>query len=113
VNTKANAPPKTLKAGGRQLWRNVVNGWDVAQEQYCLLENACKCQDRIDRLSAIVEKEGPVQRNRFGVAVAHPAALLLRSEVSNFSQLYRLLQLEAPRGGGDGPGRPAGWAPED
>jgi len=40
VNTKANAPPKTLKAGGRQLWRNVVNGWDVAQEQHCLLENA-------------------------------------------------------------------------
>ncbi len=114
MKTRANTAPKTLKAGGKRLWRDVVDGWDVAPEQYCLLENSCKSQDRIDLLSAIVEKEGPVQLNRFGMAVAHPAALLLRGEVANFSQLYRLLQLDAPSGGGGaGPGRPTGWVSED
>jgi hypothetical protein len=111
VNTKGNRPPKGLKSGGKQLWRNVLDGWDVAEEQYVLLENACRSQDRIDRLVAIVDKEGPVQRNRFGVSVAHPAALLLRSEVANFSQLYRLLQLEAPSGDSPRAGRPDGFGP--
>jgi hypothetical protein len=52
------------------------------------------------------------QKNRFGMAAAHPAALLLRSEVANFAQLYRLLQLQAPSGEDDGVGRPIGYAPE-
>ena len=104
-------PPKGLKAGGKELWKSVLSGWDVAKEQFQLLENVCRSQDRIDRLSRIVEREGPVVKGRFGVSVAHPAALLLRSEVANFSQLYRLLQLEAPSGS-PRPGRPDGWQPE-
>jgi hypothetical protein len=104
-----NTPPRTLKAGGKRLWANVVTGWEIAPEQAVLLENACKSQDRIDRLSRIIDKEGPVTKNRFGVLVPHPAAVLLRGEVANFSQLYRLLQLGAP--GGDDPraGRPDDW----
>ena len=108
-----NSKAPRLGPGGKRLWNSVLSGWDVPEEQHQLLENVCRSQDRMDRLSRILEAEGPVQKNRFEVSVAHPAALLLRSEVANFSQLYRLLQLAAPSGGGDGPGRPAGWAPED
>jgi hypothetical protein len=106
-----NTPPKTLKASGKRLWNNVVDGWEIAPEQAVLLENACRSQDRIDRLSRIIDKEGPVTKNRFGVLVPHPAAVLLRGEVANFSQLYRLLQLQAPSGEDNGPGRP--WSPEE
>jgi len=108
-----NKGPKTLKVGGKRLWKNILDGWDVPPEQYCLLENVCRSQDRIDRLQRILDREGPITKNRFGVAIAHPAALLLRGEVANFSQLYRLLQLDAPSGGAAGPGRPTGWQPED
>ena len=108
-----NGKVPQLKAGGKRLWKSVLSGWDVPEEQHQLLENVCRSQDRIDLLSRILEAEGPVQKNRFGVSVAHPAALLLRSEVANFSQLYRLLQLAAPSGDDDGPGRPAGWTSED
>jgi hypothetical protein len=108
-----NSKGPRLGAGGKRLWASVLSGWDCPEEQHQLLENVCKSQDRIDLLSKMIEAEGPVQRNRFGVAIAHPAALLLRSEVANFSQLYRLLQLAAPSGDDGGPGRPAGWVPED
>ena len=107
-----NTVPKTLRAGGKRLWRNVIDGWEVQSEQYGLLENVCRSQDRIDRLTRTVDREGMTQKNRFGTAVAHPAALLLRSEVANFSALYRLLQLQAPSGGEDGAGRPIGYTPE-
>jgi len=107
-----NTVPKTLLAGGKRLWRNVIDGWEVQSEQYGLLENVCRSQDRIDKLTRIVDRQGMTQKNRFGQAVAHPAALLLRSEVANFTQLYRLLQLQAPSGGEDGAGRPTGYTPE-
>jgi hypothetical protein len=87
--------PTGLKKGGKQLWKDSLAGWDIPSEQHQLLENACRSQDRIDELQKLIERDGPVIKGRFGL-VAHPASQLLRSEVSNFSQLYRLLQLEAP-----------------
>jgi len=84
----------------------------VPEELWNLLESLCRCQDRIDRLSRILDKEGPVTKNRYGTLTAHPAALLLRSEVSNFSQLYRLLNLESPTGNDVRAGRRDGWSPE-
>jgi len=109
---RLNAPPTGLKMGGKRLWHNVIDGWEVPAEQHSLLENVCRSQDRIDKLTRIVDRQGMTQKNRFGMAAAHPAALLLRSEVANFAQLYRLLQLQAPSGEDDGVGRPIGYAPE-
>lgn len=108
-----NGLPTGLKAGGKKLWESITSGWDIAPEQHQLLENVCRSQDRIDKLSHILDDQEPVVPNRFGVLIAHPAAQLLRSEVANFSQLYRLLQLEAPSGNDSRPGRPDGWQPED
>ena len=107
-----NKAPNVLKAGGKRLWNQLKSGWDPPDEMENLVRNVCQSQDRIDRLNKILEREGPVVRNRWGVPVPHPAALLLRSEISNFSQLYRLLQLEAPTGADIRAGRPDGWTPE-
>jgi hypothetical protein len=108
-----NKPPKGLGEGGKTLWRQILDGWEVPDEQKQVLENVCRSQDRIDGLQKTLEREGMTTKNRFGVPIAHPAALLLRSEVANFSQLYRLLQLAAPSGEDNGPGRPAGWPMEE
>lgn len=104
--------PNGLKAGGKRLWNQLRSGWDPPAEMENLVRNVCLSQDRIDRLNRILEREGPVVKNRWGVPVPHPAALLLRSEVSNFSQLYRLLNLESPSGVDLRAGRPDGWTPE-
>ena len=90
----------------------MLSGWNPPEELWGLLENLARSQDRIDKLTRIVDREGPVTKNRWGVPVAHPAALLLRSEFATFAQLYRLLQLESPSGNDVRAGRPDGWVPE-
>jgi hypothetical protein len=104
--------PNGLKAGGKRLYSQIKSGWEPPPEMETVLLNVCRSQDRIDRLNRILETEGPVVKNRWSVPVPHPAALLLRSEISNFSQLYRLLNLEAPSGVDSRAGRPDGWSPE-
>ena len=104
--------PRGLKKGGRKLWGEIKSGWNPPEEMEKVLLNVCQSQDRLDQLNRIIEAEGPVVRNRWNVPVPHPAALLLRSEISNFSQLYRLLNLESPTGNDVRAGRPAGWTPE-
>jgi len=106
------SPPKTLKAAGRQLWKDLLSGWALVPEQYVLLQSLCECQDRIAELSATLRKEGQTITDRFGQLRQHPCSAALKGENGNFSRLYRLLALEPPSGGGDGPGRPVGWQGE-
>jgi P27 family predicted phage terminase small subunit len=108
-----NKAPTGLRHGGKTLWRQILDGWEVPDEQLQILENVCRSQDRIDTLQRTLEREGMTTKNRFGVIVAHPATNILRAEVANFSALYRLLQLAAPSGEDDGPGRRAGWSMEE
>jgi len=106
-------PPKTLKKLGKQLWEDVVNGWEVQPEHAILLQDLCECQDRIGELSRILREEGQIMQDRFGVAKPHPAALILKGEVGNFTRLYKALALEVPGGSDVRPGRPDEWQPED
>lgn len=106
-------PPATLKAKGKQLWRDVLGGWDVQPEQLVVLQNLCECQDRISELSRVLRKEKQIILDRFGIQKAHPAAIVLKGEVGNFTRLYKALALEVPGGSESRPGRPDGWVPED
>jgi hypothetical protein len=105
--------PKTLKAKGKQLWRDVLAGWDVQAEQLVLLQDLCECQDRISELSGILRKEGQLSLDRFGISRPHPATLILKGEVGNFTRLYKALALETPGGSDLRPGRPDGFSPEE
>lgn len=102
-------PPKTLKAAGKRLWKDCLEGWGIAPEQFTLLRDLCECEDRIADLSAVLRREGQTTTDRFGQSRVHPASLALKAENGNFSRLYRLLALEPPAGPGDSPGRPVGW----
>jgi hypothetical protein len=113
LTTQGNKPPRGLQKGGKTLWKQVLNGWEVPPEQYQVLENCCKSQDRIDSLQATLEREGLTVRDRFGKPIPHPAASLLTAEIRNFGTLYRLLCLSAPSGEEPlGRGRQLGWSLE-
>jgi len=75
-----------------------LDGWEVPPEQFQVLENCCRSQDRIDTLQRALEREGMTIKNRFGVRIQHPAVSMLRAEIANFGTLYRLLSLAAPSG---------------
>ena len=106
-------PPKTLKKTGKQLWGDVINGWEVQPEQLVLLQDLCECQDRISELSQMLRKEGQIIRDRFSIQKPHPAAIVLKGEIGNFTRLYKALALEVPGGSDSRPGRPDGWQPKD
>lgn len=111
---KGQKPPKGLQKTGKKLWFQIISGWEIVEEQYQLLENCCRSQDRIDTLQATLEDEGMTVRDRFGKPIPHPAAGLLRAEIANFGTLYRLLCLSAPSGEEPlGRGRQLGWSLED
>jgi P27 family predicted phage terminase small subunit len=105
-------PPKTLKASGKRLWKDLLSGWDIQLEQFVLLQALCESQDRISELSETLRREGRVVADRFGQLRPHPATLILKGENGSFARLFKLLALEPPSGLGDGPGRPAGFMPE-
>ena len=105
-------PPKSLKKQGRQLWGDIINGWEIPPEQAILLRDLCESQDRITELTTILRREGQIIRDRFGIQKPHPAAIVLKGEIGNFTRLYRALALEVPGGDPPGPGRPAGWSPD-
>lgn len=106
-------PPKGLKKQGKTLWKDVVNGWEIQPEQAVLLQDLCESQDRITELSGILREQGQIIKDRFGVAKPHPATLILKGEIGNFTRLYKALGLEIPSNPDSCPGRPAGWSPED
>jgi phage terminase small subunit len=106
-------PPKSLKKQGRQLWQDVINGWEIPPEMRVLVRDLCESQDRITELTEILRKEGQIIRDRFGIQRPHPAAVLLKGEIGNFTRLHKTLMLEAPSGTDSRPGRPDGWHPED
>jgi hypothetical protein len=105
-------PPKSLKRRGRQLWRDVLTGWEIHPEQHELLQNLCESHDFCDELRQILAREGPVVKDRFGVLKPHPAATILKGEVASFTALYRALALEVPGGDDIRAGRRDGFQPE-
>jgi hypothetical protein len=111
AETDVFEPPEGLKEAGRRLWRDSLAGWDIQPEQFSLLENLCKSQDRIVALEQELERDGQTCKDRFGQLVEHPSARTLRGESGVFARLYRLLQLEPPSGETRGPGRPSGYQP--
>jgi hypothetical protein len=104
-------PPEGLKEAGRRLWADSLSGWDIQPEQFSVLENLCRSQDRIVELQELLAREGMTTTDRFGQIVAHPATMTLRGESGVFARLYRLLQLEPPQGPQQGVGRPPGYQP--
>lgn len=46
----AQEPPKGLAARGRRLWREISEAHELDPTQRVLLEEACRCADRLDKL---------------------------------------------------------------
>lgn len=105
--TISTAPPASLGEAGQRLWQAVTNEFaidDVGGRE--LLRQASECADRLASLTARIQADGEVVRNKNGLR-AHP---LLAAEIAARSFICRTLQrlgldLEPLR---LGPGRPPG-----
>lgn len=104
--TKPKAPAG-LKPGGRKLWTQVLDDYELAEHELQVLQQAARTVDQIDALEAIVQAEGPMQNSPQGRRV-HPAVQELRQQRIVLARLLAALniptedsesrQVRAPRG---------------
>lgn len=81
--------PKDLSEGGKHLWDEIVGGsGDLDIIQLTLLEEACRCQDRLDDLDEAIRTIGPMTTGSQGQEVVNPALTEARGQQTT---QYRLL----------------------
>ena len=83
-------PPRGLNPAGRDIWRAVVEGYDLEAHELALLTELCRAKDRLDALHRIVEAEGELPDGR-----VHPALVEARQLGIAFARLATALRLPA------------------
>jgi pyruvate/2-oxoglutarate dehydrogenase complex dihydrolipoamide acyltransferase (E2) component len=65
-------PPAGLGESGEQLWRAVVEEWELRTDQDQLLLAACRTADEIAAMEAVLETAEPVVKGSQGQVRPHP-----------------------------------------
>ena len=87
-------PPPHLSPDGKGLWRRLYDDYSLDDAAgLLLLQSVCEAFDRLQEARAILAKEGPVMRDRWGQAKRHPAADLERDARTQMHSALRLLRL--------------------
>ena len=75
-------PPTSLGKAGRALWRSIQNdledGWQLDTRELHSLSQACRTEDDLSRLDAIVDKEGATVEGSRGQVTVHPCLVEAR-----------------------------------
>jgi P27 family predicted phage terminase small subunit len=71
-------PPAHLSARSRKLWGDVFAAFEFEPVDLERLRLACEALDRCEQARAIIDKEGPIVRDRFGQSRSHPAVAIER-----------------------------------
>jgi hypothetical protein len=103
-------PPKGLGDAGTALWSAVTNALDLDEHEALALRELCRTADTLDRLQAIVDRDGELAESSQGMR-AHPALVELRQQRIALARLVSAMQLPsglaAPQPGGAQPVHPA------
>jgi hypothetical protein len=92
------APPASLGAPGRALFRKIQAGidpaWELDERDYILLREAAALADTIHILRAAIEREGAVLTTDRGPRV-HPGIAEVRASVLALARLLSQIDMEA------------------
>lgn len=86
-------PPKGTAAGGRRLWRSVMDFLDLDPHEELLLIQAVRCVDRLDAMAAELETSPLTVTNSKGDQVAHPLLVESRQQSLLLARLVASLRL--------------------
>ena len=93
-------PPTGLKKAGRALWRSIQSdlepGWELDARELHMLERACRTEDDLTCLEAIVDKEGATVDGSRGQTVVHPALVEARQLRVVQLRLLSVLEMADP-----------------
>ena len=100
--------PQHLKQHGRKLWQELQAEYAITDSAgLALLARAAECLDRLADAQALIERDGSVVDDRYGVPKQHPAISIEKDSRNGFFAALKAMNLdiEPLR---DGPGRPPG-----
>lgn len=91
--TKPTAP-KHLSTEARKMWARLTADYVLDDAGgMLLLQSACEAYDRLQEARRLIDKEGAVQRDRWGQAKPHPACGIERDARTQMHSALRLLKL--------------------
>ncbi len=103
AETPRPKPPTDLGKAGKALWRSILcdleAGWILDARELHWLEQACRTQDRLADLEAVVAKDGPTVTGSRGQVTVHPAISEARQLALLQQRLLAALELTDPRSG--------------
>ncbi|MGV0646786.1 terminase [Mycolicibacterium sp. XJ2546] len=101
--------PSGLGDAGTTLWGAVTDVLDLDEHNALALRELCRTADTLDRLQAIVDRDGDLATSSQGMR-AHPALVELRQQRIVFARLMSAMQLPsgltASQHGGAQPAQP-------
>lgn len=86
--------PRGLRAAGKRLWTDTLDGFELAEHERALLLQACRTADALDDLQKVLERDGVLNESSQGTRV-HPALPELRQQRITFARLVAALGLES------------------
>lgn len=89
----------------RRLWRRTVDEFDLQEHHLALLEQACKCVDRLVEARDVLDRDGITTTDRYGAQKQHPAIAVERDSRIALARLVRDLGLDVEPSGQREPGR--------
>jgi len=87
-------PPGHLSPASAAWWGELVQAFHFEPHHLRLLQAACEAWDQAQEARALVEREGPTYKDRFGQPKAHPAVDIERKSRDSFRLLLRELALD-------------------
>jgi P27 family predicted phage terminase small subunit len=100
-------PPINLGEAGIRLWGSILadldDSWQLDARELHLLERACRVEDEMRKLEAVVDQEGATSTGSKGQVVVHPAVLEGRQLKLAQLRLLGSLELADPKTGNESP----------
>jgi P27 family predicted phage terminase small subunit len=92
--SKGPRAPQHLSKAQRELWREVVERYELATHHLRVLRLACEALDRCEEARRAVERDGIVYHDRFGQPREHPMLKVERDSRASAGKLIRELALD-------------------
>lgn len=92
---RSDTPPSHLSAAAKRWWKCVVSEYRLEEHHLRLLTAAAEAWDRMNEARALVDRDGIVDRDRFGQKRTHPCVAVERDSRLAFARLLRELNLDS------------------
>ena len=98
-NSRASQPPAHLSAEAKTLWKKLIEEFSIDDEAgLLLLGTALESFDDMRAAQLIINRDGPIVKDRFGQFRQHPATLVLRDSRNLMLRSLKALNLDISPG---------------